>query len=211
MAATAFVLRGAVGCSWGGRFGGGVDESAASSSGEAPWRIMEELGGSGLRVPVSVGLFFCSLFVFVGAGDGVYGEGRWRYVYQLGRPGWCLDPTLSGGLHPLPGVLFSGVVGWMWSVASVPFFTGEVMADGHLAWPARSSSIRHVGFPDMLLLVPFLNSAASSSGGWSAPRHLPRPPATRATWCSLQGLVCNFLFFEWCLCKLNDVNCQTFL
>ena len=92
-----------------------------------------------------------------------------------------------------------------------PFFTGEVMADGHLAWPARSSSIRHVGFPDMLLLVPFLNSAASSSGGWSAPRHLPRPPATRATGCSLQGLVCNFLFFEWCLCKLNDVNCQTFL
>ena len=83
MAATAFVLLGAVGCSWGGRFGGGVDESAASSSDEAPWRIMEELGGSGLRVPVSVGLFFCSLFVFVGAGDGVYGEGRWRYVYQL--------------------------------------------------------------------------------------------------------------------------------
>ena len=181
MVATAFVLRGAVGCSWGGRFGGGVDESAASSSGEAPWRIMVVFGGSGLRVPVHVGLFFCSLFVFVGAGDGVYGEGRWRYVYQLGRPGWCLDPTLSGGLHPLLGVLFSGVVGWMRSVASVPFFTGEVMADGHLAWPARSSSIRHVGFPDMLLLMPFLNSAASSSGGWSAPRHLPRPPATRAT------------------------------
>ena len=37
MAATAFMLRGAVGCSWGGRFGGGVGESTASSSGEAPW------------------------------------------------------------------------------------------------------------------------------------------------------------------------------
>ena len=146
------------------------------------------LGGSGLRVPGYVGIFFCSLFVFVGAGDGVYGEGRWRYVYQLGRPGWCLDPTLSGGLHPLLGVLFSGVVGWMRLVASVPFFTGEVMADGHLAWPAHSSSIRHVGFPDMLLLVPFLNSAASSSGGWSSPRHLPRPPATRATGCSYKDL-----------------------
>ena len=197
----------------GRRFGDDVGESATPSFGDALWRIKEELGGFGfvVSVPDPDRFFYCPSLVLVSAGAGVYDGELWRFVYQLGRPGWCLDPTLSGGLHPLLGVLFSGVVGWMRSVASVPFFTGEVMADGHLAWPARSSSIRHVSFPDMLLLVPFQNFEDASSGWWTASVRLLRPPATSTTKSFLQGLVCNSIFFHGCLYKLYDVNYQIFL
>jgi len=84
------------GC-WGGGFDDVVVESAAPGSGEASWRILEKLGRSRLLV----GLFVYPFFVFVGTNDSVFGEGRWGYVYQLGRSGWCLDPTFCGGLHPL--------------------------------------------------------------------------------------------------------------
>jgi len=49
-------------------------------------------------------------------------------VYQLGRSGWFLDPTYSGGLHPLMGVLYTDVLGLMLFVASDPFYTGEALA-----------------------------------------------------------------------------------
>ena len=55
------LLLSAVGGCWGGGFGDVVGESAAPGSGEASWRIKEELGRSGLRVsfPDLVGFFVC--------------------------------------------------------------------------------------------------------------------------------------------------------
>jgi hypothetical protein len=114
-------------------------------------------------------------------------------------------------LHLLLGVLCSGVLGFMLFVASDLFDTGEVMVVGHLLRPVRSTFTRHVGFPDMLLLVPLQNFDDASSGWWSASGHLLRLPATSSTGSSLQGLVCNFLFFQGCLCKVCDVNYQIFL
>ena len=35
-----------------------------------------------------------------------------------------------------------------------PLFAGEVMASGHLDWPIRSVLKKHVGLPDVLLMVP---------------------------------------------------------
>ena len=137
--------------------------------------------------------FFCS------------GSAMMDRVYQLEKLGWCLDPTFSGGLHPLLGVFFSGVLGLTLPVASVPFFTGEEMAFGCLPRPAHSSTSWHVGFPNVLLRVPLQNFEASS-GRWTASACLLRPPATSTTGSSLQGLVCNSIFFQGCLCKLYDVN-----
>jgi hypothetical protein len=65
------------------------------------------------------------------------------FVYQLGRSGCLLDPIVSGGLHLLLGVLFTGVLGFMLLVASDLFDTGEVMVVGHLARPVRSTFTRH--------------------------------------------------------------------
>jgi hypothetical protein len=60
-------------------------------------------------------------------------------------------------------------------------------------------------------LVPFQNCEATLSGRWSAFGRLLRPPVTRSTGISLQGLVCNFYFPQGCLCKVCDVNYQIFL
>jgi len=55
------LLLSTVGGCWGGGFGDVVGESAAPGSGEASWRIKEELGRSGLRVsfPDLAGFFVC--------------------------------------------------------------------------------------------------------------------------------------------------------
>jgi hypothetical protein len=101
------------------------------------------------------------------------------------------------------------VLGSMFLVASDLFYTGEEMVDDHLPRPVRSTSTRHVGFPDVLLLVPFQNFQATSSRRWSATGRLLRPPVTRMTaGSSLQGFACNFLFFQGFLCKGCDVNYQ---
>jgi hypothetical protein len=96
-------------------------------------------------------------------------------------------------------------------VASDLFDTGEVMVVDHLDRPVRSTCTWHIGFPDVLILVPFQNCEATLSGRWSAFGRLLRPPVTRSTGISLQGLVCNFYFPQGCLCKVCDVNYQIFL
>ena len=143
--------------------------------------------------------FFCS------------GSAMTDRVYQLEKLGWCLDPTFSGGLHPLLGVFFSGVLGLTLPAASVTFFAGEEMAYGHLPRPAHSSTSRHAGFPNVLLSVPFQNFEDASSGWWTASVCLLRPPVTSTTGSFLQGFVCNSFFFHGCPCKLYDVNYQIFL
>ena len=94
-----------------GRSADVVGESAAPSFGEATRRIKKELGTSGLLTnPDPVGFFFCLSLVFVGVGPT---EFLGMLVYQLGRSGWFLDPTYSGGMHPLLGVLYTSVLGLM--------------------------------------------------------------------------------------------------
>jgi hypothetical protein len=174
------------------------------------WRIKEELGRSGfVTAPDLIGFFCCLSFVFV-CGTDVSGGALGRFVY-LERSGWFLVSTYSGGLHPLLGVLYTGVLRLVLFVALDPFYTGKEMVVGHLAWPVRSMTTRHVGFPDMLLLVPLQNFEAASSGRWPASGHLLQSPATRMTGSSLQGLDCNSLVFQGCLCKLYDVNYQKFM
>ncbi|TVU23298.1 hypothetical protein EJB05_25654, partial [Eragrostis curvula] len=102
------------------------------------------LAGSGVPFEASNfdGEFFCPSLSFfgIGTGDGVLsGEAVGRsMLYRPGRSGWFLDPTSSGGLHPLLGVLCSGELGLMLA-ASDPFYTGEAMVFDHLVRPARSS------------------------------------------------------------------------
>jgi hypothetical protein len=153
------LLLSVVGGRWSGRSGDVVDFSTLPFRGDAPWRIKEELGRSGPLVSVldRVDFFFCPSLVFVGADDGVSGRVLERFGYQLGRPGWCVVTTLSGGLHPLLGSLYTGVLGLKLCEVSGLFNTGEGIASGHPDRPARSTVSQHVGFSDMILWVPLEN------------------------------------------------------
>jgi hypothetical protein len=99
----------------------------------------EELGRSGFVTALDLVEFFCCpFFVFVGVSTGVSGGALGRFVYQLERSGWFLVSTYYGGLHPLLGVLYTGVLELALFVASDPFYTSEEMVVGHLAWPVHS-------------------------------------------------------------------------
>jgi hypothetical protein len=200
------LLRSTVGGGRRGRSAIVVRNSAAPTFGDASWRIKVELGRSWLLCVLDpVVFFFSPSLIFVGV---CLVKFLGMLVYQLWISGWLLDPTVSGGLHLLLDVFCTGVLGSMLFVASDLFYTGEEMVVDHLARPVRSTSTRHVGFPDVLLLVPFQIFRATSSGRWSASGRLLRPPVTRMTGSSLQGLVCNFLFIQRCLCKVCNVNYQ---
>jgi hypothetical protein len=125
-------------------------------------RKTAQMNSGFVTAPDLVGFFGCPSIVFV-RGTDVSGGALGRFVYQLERSGWFLVLTYSGGLHPLLGVLCIDVLGLVLFMASDPFYTGEEMVVGHLAWPVRSMTIRHVGFPDVLLLVPLQNFEAASS------------------------------------------------
>jgi hypothetical protein len=164
------LLLSVAGGSWSGRSGDVVDFSALPFRSDAPWRIKEELGRSGPLVSVLdlVSFFFCPSLVFIGADDGVSGGVLGRFGYQHGRPGWCVVTTLSSGLHPLLGSLYTGVLGLKLCEVSDLFNTGEGMAFGHPDRPTRSTVSRHVGFSDMLLWVPLENFEVAWSGRWPA-------------------------------------------
>ena len=131
--------------------------------------------------------------------------------HQLLRSGWCSVPTASGGLLPLRGLSSSGGLGLLLAEAPDTLFSGEAMATSHLARPGRSATIRHIGIPDVLLLVPLKTFDDLSSGGWSASKRLFRLLPTRTTGSVLQGPGCTFSFFQSCLCKIWDVNCQNYM
>jgi hypothetical protein len=192
-----------------GRSAGVVAESAAPSFDDASWRTKVQLGRSGFMCVLDpIGFYLSPSLVFVGV---CLVKFLGMLVDQFGRSGCLLNPTESGGLHLLLFVPYTGALGLMLFAASDLFDTGEVMVVDHLVRPARSSSTLHVGFPDVLHLVPFQNLEATSSGRWSASGCLLRPPVTRTTGSSLQGRVCNFYFCQGCLCKVCDVNYQIFL
>jgi hypothetical protein len=60
-------------------------------------------------------------------------------------------------------------------------------------------------------LVPLKTFDVPSSGRWSALRLLFRPSAARTTGRVLQRSRYNFSFFQRCLCKIWDVNCQHYM
>ena len=95
---------------------------------------------------------FCDIsggFLVLVCGDGVR-----SVFYQLVKLGWFPLPTSSGGLLPLRGVLLSGELGQSIAEASDIWFSGNVMAFGHLVRPARSASKVCVGFAGAPLWVP---------------------------------------------------------
>jgi hypothetical protein len=190
------LLQSAVGGCRRGRSALVIGESATPSFGDASRRIKVELGRSGLLCVLDpIVFFFSPSLVFVGVCPVKF---LGMLVYRLWRSGWLLDPTDSGGLCHLLDVLCTSVLGSMFLVASNIFYTGEEMVDNHLPRPVRSTSTRHVGFLDVLLLVPLQNFRAISSGRWSATGRLLWPPVTRMTESFLQGFACNFLFFQVC-------------
>jgi len=69
-----------------------------------------------VNVPDHVRFFFYPSLIFVGIG---LAEFLGMLVYQLGRLGWLLDPTYSGGLHLLLGVLYTNVLRLMLLKAQV--------------------------------------------------------------------------------------------
>jgi hypothetical protein len=74
--------------------------------------------------------------------------------------------------------------------------SGDVMAFGHLLRPERSTTSKHIGVSDVILLMPMKTFDVPSSGGWSASMSLLRPSATRTTGRILQGHECNLHFFK---------------
>ena len=86
-----------------------------------------------------------------------------------------------------------------------PLYTGDVIR------LVRSAITRHVGVPDVLLMVPMkISDVLRRKGGRLHGRQL-RPSATGTTGRILQGLSCNLFYFQSCLCKLWDVNYQKFI
>ncbi|CAO2177745.1 unnamed protein product [Urochloa humidicola] len=138
-------------------------------------------------------------------------DGNWdclvSLVYQLaGKSGWVSSTTASGGLLPLLGDSSSGALGLLVIEVPDPLFSGDVMAIGHLARPVRSAITRHVGVPNMLLMVPLkMGNVFRREGGRLHGRQI-RPSVAGTTGRNLQGLGCNLFYCQACLCKLWDVN-----
>ena len=83
-----------------------------------------------------------------------------------------------------------------------PLYTGDVIR------LVRSAITRHVGVPDMLLMVPMkISDVLRRKGGRLHGRQL-RPSATGTTGRNLQEFGYNLFYFQNYLCKLWDVNYQ---
>jgi len=92
-----------------------------------------------------------SLFFF----SGDTGEDIGGYSSRLNeKSGRFSSTTASGGFFSLLGISSSGEPGPLVIEAPDPLFAGKVMASGHLDWPIRSVLKKHVGLPDVLLMVP---------------------------------------------------------
>ena len=124
-----------------------------------------------------------------------------RFAYRLaGKSGWFSSPTTSGGLLPLLGDSSSGVQGLLVIEAPDPLYTGDVIR------LVRSAITRHVGVPDVLLMVPMkffyvFRRRGGRLHGWQL-----RPLATGTIGRNLQGFGCNLFYFQNYLCKFWDVN-----
>jgi len=126
-----------------------------------------------------------------------------RFADRLvGKSGWFSSPTASGGLLPLLGDSSSGVAGLLVIEAPDPLYTGDVIR------LVRSAFTRHVGVPDVLLMVPMkIYDVLRRKSGRLHGQQL-RPSATGMTGRNLQGLGCSLFYFKICLCKFWDVIYQ---
>ncbi|CAO2042666.1 unnamed protein product [Urochloa humidicola] len=150
-------------------------------------------------------MFCCSL---VHVGDGLTGVDLWRYVplagfvYQHEESGWFYVPTCLGGSVPLWGDSSSGVLGFL---AEAPDFS--VLGD--VIWPGRSTFSRHIVID--VLLKTARKIYFPLPGRRSASSDELRPPAAMKTGRSLQGRVCNFLFFQGGPCNICAVTTFIFM
>jgi len=175
----------------------------------APSRRYASPGGFGLMPLVFLSLL--SIFGSCACGVATAGAASVRFVYSyLEKSGWNSCTTSSGGFFSLLGLLSSSEPGLLVIETPDPLFTGEMMAFGHLDWPVRSVIKRHVGLPDVLLMVPLkLSAVLRRYGGRLHGRQL-RSSATRQTGSILQGRGCILYFFQSCLCKFGNVSYQKF-
>ncbi|CAN6320573.1 unnamed protein product [Urochloa humidicola] len=182
----------------------GVAGLATNNMVTGVWKSVST-GGLGFALPVLVSL---RSIVDIGVHGGVGVEGvSVRFVCQLvEKSGWILSTTCLSGFFPLWVVLLSGESGLLEAMEATDLLTpGDVMAFGHFQ-PGRSLTKEHVDEFEVLLVeaiktcdVPSSEWRSASSSGWL------RSPVTRATGRILQGLVCNFYFFQGCLCKIWNV------
>jgi len=88
-------------------------------------------------------------FLFGGHGDVRSIGAPLSFAYRLaGKSGWFSSPTTSGGLLPLLGDSSSDVPGLLVTETPDSLYTGDVIR------LVRSAISRHVGVPDVLLMVP---------------------------------------------------------
>jgi len=186
----------------------GDEEEGVMDLSSAPSQRYASPGGFGLPL---VFLSLLSIFGSCACDVATAGAASVRFVYSyLEKSGWCSCTTASGGFFSLPGLSSSSEPGLLVIETPDPLFTGEMMAFGHLDWPVRSVIKRHVGLPDVLLMVPLkLSAVLRRYGGRLHGRQL-RSSATRQTGSILQGRGCILYFFQSCLCKFGNVSYQKF-
>ena len=134
------------------------------------------------------------------------GDNCFRFVYQLvGKPGWVLFPTFFGGSDPLREDCHPVCWGVWRPAASDSSQSGDAMAKCHLLMPGRSACIKQIDFDVLLKTVTKIYVLSPERR--SASSYVLRPPVAMMTGrICLQGLVCNFLFYQGCLCKHWDVT-----
>ena len=141
-----------------------------------------------------------------GLGELVVNDCFVRFAYRFaGKSGWFSSPTASGGFLPLLGDSSTGAPGLLVIETHDPLPSSDSMVFRHFVQHVRSAFTKHVGVPDVLLMVPLKISDVLPEGGrlhgWQF-----RPSATGTTGRNLQGLECTLFYFQGCLCKLWDVN-----
>jgi hypothetical protein len=133
-------------------------------------------------------------------------RGQWSFVYQS-LSGWVSVPTFVGGFASPRGSSFVGELGAL--IDGVTFLSsGDGMACRHLFQPGCSTGRKQVVFDK-------LHKTASKDFVASPERRLTsgsvlRPSMARKTE-SLQGLSCNFHFFQRCSCKTRVVTTDIFM
>jgi len=123
-------------------------------------------------------------FLFGGHGD----------VRSIGPP-LNFACRLAGGLLPLLGGSSSGVPGLLVIEAPASLYTGDVIR------LVRSAITKHVGVPDVLLMVPMKISDVLRRKGDRLHGRQLRPSSTETTGRNLQGFGCNLFYFQNYLCK----------
>ncbi|CAN6215191.1 unnamed protein product [Urochloa humidicola] len=157
-----------------------------------------------ISIGIAAGVWRSALFLQGDSEDCVVGRNCLvRFVYQLTEMlGLVLATTFFGGSFTPRGSSSSVELGTL-----VPVAPDSSVSDDAFQ-PGRSSSTKQVGL-DMLHKTAIKICVASPERRSASSRVL-RPPVARKTG-SLQGLSCNFLFFQGCSCKCWVVTTKNFI